>query len=417
MRKLVCLIAMVSILGAVRAGAEEPGTLFENLTRCWAAAEARPARILKYHDGSLLGIPTDMRDVVYARKGKPRSIFVVYEKSSPEDELPFEIGKPYFAVFRMLPQYAYWRYNLPNIPRHEIFGGRRYVFRGDDIEPAKKIVRRYTETFELRGRKRLIAAAGVVVDALTSPVKVIADDAVRHLALRPVELSLLDEAARDRLSGFLLGDRDDALVVRLVEAIGRAKVQHLVPLLEKLAAGHTNKAGAALRSLDALGKAPATASLIERLEDSNENVRAAAAHILALRAASDGKAEEAVVRVLRGSDDPKVRSAAAEGLAAGGDREAIDALVHAVQRGDEASRAAAVSLARIGGDEGIDELEQTVRKGKGEARAAAVIALGTLGGSCEGCRRFLQDQYEHHPDESVRSLIASVLGVGTEEQR
>ncbi|RMF24999.1 MAG: hypothetical protein D6760_02060, partial [Deltaproteobacteria bacterium] len=284
MRKLLCLAAIAMCLRAVPAGADEPNTIFENLSRCWAAAEARPARVIKYRDGSLLGIPTDMVDVVYARKGKPRSFFLVYEKKSADEKLPFEVGEHYFALFHMLPQYAYWRDNLPNVPRHEIMGGKRYVFRGDDIEQAKAIVRRYTETFTLRGRQRLVAAAGVVVDALESPLAVISEDAARHLTKRPNELAMLDDGARERLSKFLLGERDDPAVVGLVEAIGRGKAEKLVPVLERLAAGHTNKAAAALRALDALGKAPATAALIERLEDQNEEVRAAAAYTLALRA-------------------------------------------------------------------------------------------------------------------------------------
>ncbi len=411
MRRLALIFALLCLLAPGRADASPPKTLFDYVLSSWAVAKAVPSRELKYRQGQLLGYPTDLVDVIYARRGKPRSIFLVYEKQGDGDETPFEVGKPFLAPFGLLPQYKYWRDNLPNVPHQQVLGGKRYVFEGDDIERVAAVVRKFTATFTLTGKKRLAAAAEVVAEALDSPVEVVAEDAARYLATKPANLALLGEEGRKRVASYLTSDRDGELVASLAEAVGRAHVESLKPALEEVAAGHTLKAASALVALELMGHPRSTEHLIERLDDPSEAVRSYAARILGTRAAADEKARDAALRVVVGDDSVSVRSAAATGLGLSGYKGAINALGRALERGDDVAHPAALALAKFREPKAWRLLEDAVLEGRGEAPAAAVVALGQAADACGECARFLREQRKEHPQKAIRDLIEIVLAV------
>ncbi len=411
MRRLCCLVVCIVLLlaPAADAGIEGPKTFFDYVARAWAVAHVQPTNMLEYRDGQLLGFPSELSNVAYARVGVPRGAFLVYEKVSPDDKPPLAKGEGFFAPLMVLPKYSYWRDNLPHTPHHAVLGGRRYIFRGDDEKVADALVRRYAATFKLKGKQRRIAGAAVVVDALFSPVQVLAEDAVRHLRQNPVELSILDEAARSRLSDFLLGDHPAPARRQLIEASAAAGVGALVPVFEQLADKHDAVAASALLALQYLDHPRSTEHLRDRLDDDCEEVRSYAARTLGARGAKDEDARKAAIALLTRKGEATVRTAAATGLGESGDPQNIAALRSALARSDEASRAAAKALARIGTDDAVAALEASVLHGKSEEMTSAVLALGEIRASCGACWEFLRQQHDKHPEKAIRDLIEIVL--------
>lgn len=401
------LLLLLSAAGAARA--DRPKTYFDYIERAWACAEAELRRPLTFRDGLVLAFPGTLVDVVYARHGRPQSILLVEELVSKDDASPVKEGDRFFAPIQVLPQHSYWRDNLPNTPRHGVLGGRRYIFKGDDLRPAKELTRAYSATLAMKMPERRTRQQAVIVDALTSKVKVLQEDALRRLTTFPVPAEQYDKATIERLGQYAKSDAPPADRAAVVAMAGPAGMKGLVPDLEALAQNDDIVAAGALESLDVLGAPRSTEVLVALLDAKTLEVKRYAAQRLGERAAKEAPVAERVGQLLRSDDDPSVRAAAATGLGSTDDPAMLDLLQGALARGDEASRAAALAIAKIDSERSAEILQKAILDGPNEAKVGSVLALIEVRGPCKGCLEFLKEQHESHPDAAVRDLIGIVL--------
>jgi len=407
-RIIILALALVACAGT--AHAQEPKTYFDYVETAFAVAEVHPSeKPLEFRKGMVLVFPASLSDLVYARMGKPENVMIVFEKHSADDKPPFEPGGMFFAPIRVLPQYSFWRDNLPNTPRHEILGGSRYVFKGDQVDEAKRITGLYAATLAHKGVEGWPDQAGAVIEALFSKNGILREDAVRKLSNSPNLMKALKPEGRTRLAEYLGGDYPENERVRLIEAVGKAGATDMAPELEKLAKRDDATGAAALRALEQLGQARPTHALLDSSRAKSEQVRAFAYETLGARAARDREAFEAAVRALKSDEPASVRAAAAHGLGLSGDQAAVQPLSVALARNDHASEASARAIAAIGGDAAAESLKHAITDGPGDSKTAAVVALTELHSPCADCTEFLRTQYEHHPDQGIRQLIGILL--------
>jgi hypothetical protein len=410
MKRLVAA-AVVIVLAATTgvARADRPKTYFDYLERAWATAEIELRSPLKYRDGLVLAFPGTLVDVVQSRHGRPQSILLVEELTSKDDKPPVVEGERFFAPLQVLPDHSYWRDNLPATPRHGVLGGRRYIFKDADLAPAKELTKAYAATFDMKMPERRTRQQGIIVDALTSPVKVLREDALRQLTSVPVPAKQYDDATIRKLASYAKGGALPADRASIVQVIGQSGMIAAIPDLAQLAQ-HDNIVGAsALDALEVLGQPRSTPELVALLAGKTPEIRAYAARELGERGPKDPVAF-ARVETLLGSDDLEiVRAAAARGLGSSGDEKAVDVLDKAMLRADGASRDAGGAMATIGGDHAADLLKKAVLEGQGEAQVAALMAIVNLKGECKDCAAFLKEQKESNPNPSVRDLVSILL--------
>jgi len=386
-------------------------TYFEVLPRAWAVGTIGVSGPLSFSGGKVLGFPGRIHELVHARVGRPASILLVWEVESEGDEPPFNTDDVFFAPIGVLPQHAYWRANLPRTPRHEILGGRRNLFTGDEVEPAMRISKAYVATLELAREPRWLAQNAVFADALLAGVATLREDASLRLAKLLPLTKVVDDEARGRLGEFIAGDDPIEQRVRVIGAVGGAGLTDLVPVLEKLAANDDRAAVASMEALDRLGKPRTTSRLVELSTAGHVGAREYAYLQLGLRAADDEDAYMAVRRVLEADADAAVRSAAAGGLGRSGSARAVAPLRKALYRGDGASRAAASALADVGGSEAFTVLKGAVTDAPADGQVAAVLAIVEAEDDCDDCRAFLREQYDGHEEKAVRDLIEVLLEI------
>lgn len=403
----ILLVLVALPLCAAAAGSQGYDTVFAHEERSWATGEIVLEKPLHFRDGKLLAYPGKITEVLYAKRGQPRNILLVYEPAAGAPEV-FHPGVPFVAALEVLSKHKYWRDNLPTIPRHGVLGGVRNVFAGKDLEPAKKVLAAYGAALKEKMPRRNELKAAALVDALFSGVDRLRQDAAEHIRQGHVGSHYFTEPSQKRLAEFVTGDSDEGDRGRIVEAAGKYKLEFLAPALEKLASGDGPLAAKALAALTAMGK-PRSGPQLEKLSTSKAvGVRAFALAALA-ETAPRGDSLERCRAELAGDDDVEVRRAVAEGLGRSGAKEAVPMLNDALLRGDEASRAAADALAAIGSDEAIDALKHAVREGPSEAAIGSVVAISRVR-NCDDCVAFMAEQYKSHPDEGIRKLIALVVG-------
>jgi hypothetical protein len=415
MRTMGSALAVVALTAAA-ARAQEAKTYFDYVESAFAVAEVKTATPMEYRDGMLLTIPGQLVDVVYARVGKPHTIMLVFEKRSKDDKPLYGYKSTFFAPIQVLPQYSFWRDNLPKTPHHGVLGGGRYIFRGDEIEEAKRITRPYTDTLARKRVERWPDQASALVGALHGSIAVLREDAGRKLAASPQLLEAMRPEAQARLGEFLSGNAPEEERVKLIDGIGAAQATGLSAILEGLSKRDDATGAAALRALQSFGKRVETASLLELAAAKDEHVRAFAVETLGARSGQDRAALDAVTRCLKSDEPESVRAAAARGLGNSGAADAIEPLAGALGRGDGASQAAAKALAQIGGPQAAQALKDAITSGPGGAQTGAVIAMVDLRGPCTDCLEFLREQHARHPDEGIRELIAIVLQLDHEHK-
>ena len=406
-RRLWLSMLLAGVLSAGSAAADQDETnYFEILGDAWAVAEAKVISNVAYREGLLLGFPTRLTDVVHARLGKPQTIFLLAERDSVDDEPLYPKSEAMFLPIRLLPQHAYWRDNLPATPKHEVFGGPRYLFLGDDIEPAKELTRQYVAATKLDMPERAVEQIRVVSSGLGSAVGVLREDAAKRLTSYPLLERDLASVAVKRLSEFLLADSADAgLRDDLIAHLGRTKVFKLRPTLERLARGGDNAAGAALDALAAMGVVKSIDELLELAESSNPSVREHAAQFLAKESA-EARAFEAAKKLATEDGNASVRAAALGGFGWSESDQAIQLLADSVMEGQAGSRVAGLSLARIGSEGAIAALKEAAVSAKSDGQLAAVLALAGIRGSCQACAEFLAVQRDGHENLAIREVIA-----------
>ena len=389
--------------------AGEPLTFFDNLERAWAVGRLKLMGPLEFRDGRVLAFPGHITDLAYAKVGRPRTILLVYEIPAGQDKASLEKGDVFFAPIGLLPTHSYWRDNLPPTNRHGILGGRRYVFRGKDMEAAEEVAKAYTSTFELAMPGRLQRAGEAVVGALSCPVAILQEDAVRYLLSSHSLIDHLTPTATAKLGEFLKSDAPAGQRAGLARALGRAGVGGLADTLESLATGDDRVAAGALDGLDGLAKPRS----IKRLDQLNlaktVEVRAYAARALGLRSGVDQEARAKAVAILDGDDEDLVRASVAIGMGSAASKTTVEPLKRALYRGDTVSRSAALALAEVGSPEVARLLMEAVTDGPNETMAAAVTGIVTFKVVCEGCYEFLAEQHRSHKQQSVRDLIATLL--------
>lgn len=233
--------------------ADTTKTFYDYLKDSWAFGEIAVVAPLEYRDGGLLAFPGRITDLIHARYGKPRSVLVIYEVKDPAVPLPFEKDTSFVAPLRVLPRTKYWRDNLPTSPRHEVLGGVRYVFTGDDAARAKELGGAYAATLGMEMPDRKLRQGEIVAGALSSPVEVLRDDSVSFLSGRT--LTHINEKATAAMTAFAAGDAPVDQRVAIIDAIGRAKLAGAKPQIEKLAKSGGEIGAAASRALGALAPA------------------------------------------------------------------------------------------------------------------------------------------------------------------
>jgi HEAT repeat protein len=405
-------LAFASVLLAALpgvAGADRPKTYFDYVERAWASAEIELRSPMTYRDGFVLAYPGTLIDVVQARQGRPQSILLVEELTSKDDTSPVKEGERFFAPLQVLPDHSYWRDNLPATPRHGVLGGRRYIFSGTDLAPAKELTKAYAATLALEMPERRIRQQALIVDTLSSSVKVLREDAVRRLTSLPVPAKQYDDKTIRRLAEYAKGNAVAADRASIVQVMGQAGMTAAIPDLQLLAQRDDVVGASALDALEALGQHRSTDGLVPLLDAKTPEVRAVAARELGEVGSKDAAAFARVSALLASDDLPAVRSAASKGLGTSEDPGAFDALDKAMLRADGASRDAAAAIAAIGGDRAVTLLKSGIVDGSGEAQVAALMALVNVKGACPDCAAFLREQKESHPEAAVRDLISVLL--------
>jgi hypothetical protein len=372
--------------------------------------ELRTREPLRFRDGSVLVFPAQFVDLTYGRLGKPRSIMLVEELSSPDAEPMVPRKDVFYAPINVLPQYSYWRDNLPQTPHHTVPGGYRYLFKGDDIAPVKSITKAYTDTLALEMPEKRIRQQAILVETLESEIKVIREDALRRLEGLPIPAKFYDAATKKALAAYAGGDGPEDARATVVGVIARAEMRSLVPQLKEISGSDDAAGGAALRALDYLGEEIPTDRLLKLVDSDAFEVQSFAVSKLGERAGEDPKALAKVVEVLESDASEELRSAAGAGLGKSGSEEAVGPLKNALARGDLASRGAATGLAELATADSIAALKSAVESGPSEAKVGSIVALAGLAPEkCADCVKFLLEQHENHPDEAVRDLIGLVL--------
>lgn len=422
MRKLVVLLCLNLLLPvpASFAARVAPGsrTIFHHAESAWAVGTMKLGNSMPFRDGNILVFPSQISDLLWAPDAtKPRNLMLVYEVASDEKDKPvFQKGDEIFAPIRLLPDHSYWKDNLPNTRRHEIAGGRRYVFRGDQIAEARKTLGEYLAATQLKGMERWAGEVNAVAVALGSPVQVLREDAVKFFAVYPTLDRDFKDQALPPVVAYLKSDAPVADKASLIHSLTTAKVAAVKPVLEELAARDDAVAAAALRGLTKLGETVALDRLLRLSQSPSVEVKEYAAEALGMRAGQDEAAFERARTLLDAGNEPTpVREAAARGLGISKSTKAVPALAAAVERGDPASRVAGEALAETNSPEAAGLLSDILKKTEGEAAISAVAALGRVR-SCPQCATLLHEQHEAHRDPVVRNLIGVMLEVPLEHK-
>ncbi len=387
--------------------ANQTKTFYDHIQDSWAFGVIDVIDPMKYRDGRLLAFPGRISELIHARYGKPRSVLVVHEVVKADDPVPFEKGRSFVAPLRVLPRTKYWRDNLPTTPRHEVLGGSRYAFSGDDVEGAKALGKAWAETLDMGMPDRKLRQGEIVAGALSSATGVLSEDSVNFLTGRT--LTHITEKAYTDMLAFAGGDAPAKQRVGILDAIGRAGLTGAKPGLEKLAEHEDSIGAAALRALSLLGTERPTDEVAVLAKSKSGDVRAWAFGELAARSGDDSGALASVAALLESDDAENVRSSACDGLGRTGSDKVVPALRGALFRGDDSSRAAAMALAKVGSAAAVGVLKKAVAEGPSEAMIGSVVALKQVGKPCADCEAFLRQQHETHEDGAIRDLIAIVM--------
>jgi len=412
----VLIFAALTLTPSAHAMTKQPApemrTVFHYAERAWAVGTIRLSGSLTFRDGKVLVFPAAVTELLWAPKNtKPRNMMLVYEVPSSEMNAPFfKAGDEFFAPIRLLAEHSYWRDNLPNTPRHEVFGGRRSVFRGADLAEARRIIGAYLAAGEIHSVERWKAAIAAVASALVSPASVLREDAVRYLAGYSTLARDFDDRALPPLVAYFDGSAPDDEKAALIEVLSAGGVMAAKPTIQKLSAREDAIGAAALRGLSRLGdNFDDNSVVIARSRSASPEVRAWAAGLLGKRAGRSGESMARAVELLDSAAEPiPVREAAANGLAESADSRAVAVLTRAVDRGDDASQPAGEALAAAGATTAVPALIETLEKKEGPAALGAALALGHMKG-CGPCGEALRKQHEAHKDLSVRNLIGVVI--------
>ncbi len=390
-------------------GSGEPQTVFDRAQNAWAVGTVALGSAMTFREGRVLVFPGQIEDLLWAKQGKPRNIMLVYEVPAAEVDKPFFNAKDVlFAPIQLLPEHSFWRDNLPATPRHGVAGGRRNVFRGDEIPEARRVLGLYLQAGDMKGKARWGAQLDAVAQALSSSVPRLSEDAVSYFSTSTRLATDFPESAAAPISRFLEGPGPDEGKTQLIDALGRAKVAAMSDELRKLGGGQGPVAAAAMVALDQIGTGASLERLLELSRSSSDEVRAYGGGRLAGDRTGSKAAFERAVALLDPAQPKAVRTATAVGFGWPGNLQAIEPLRNLLMKGDVVASSAAEALASIGGEDAGKALKDALTSGPQDGAAASVNALKLIEG-CRDCGRVLVEQHTKHPNEAIRELIGVVL--------
>jgi len=413
----LCLTSMTLSASAAMVPPESR-TLFYYAEKSWAVGTISLVKPLPFRDGRILVFPSQITDLLWAPDGtKPRSLMLVYEVPSNEKDKPFlQAGDKIFAPIRLLPDHSYWKDNLPNTRRHEIAGGKRYAFRGEEAAEVRALLATYLAATEIKGLERWSAQLDAVSVGLASKIAVVREDSVRYFTVFPSLGRDFKERTVAPVAAYLSGDAPAEEKSMLVNAFVAAKAEAIYPTLVELGKRDDAVGAVAMDGLDQVGQGPSTERLLTLSRSALPEMQAYTAGALGRRSATDEAALRRSMEILtEPTSTPAVRDALISGLARAGGDKVVAALAEVVARGDSSSRTAAEALGRLGGPAAEAALTKILTEGTGEAALAAVAGLGHMS-NCRGCAGVLHEQHDKHADPAVRKLIEVVLGVPLEHK-
>jgi hypothetical protein len=416
LKTIACKVAALVLLASApvhAAGQPETLTLFHHADKAWGVGTIRLSSPLKFRDGKLLVFPAQFTDLLWAPNDtKPRNMMVVVEvwPDDTEDKPFLKDGDEVFAPIVHLPQSAYWKDNLPHTNRHQIPGGRRFVFRGEQIPEVRKVLEAYLKAGDAKGADRLKNRLVAVATGLESPVQFVREDAVTWFVEYPSLARDFDDRALVSIKAFLAGSAPAEEKSKLIAALSAAKIESVKPLLQEQAKVEDASGAAALHALAEQGANETTDALLEKSRAASQEVQAYALQQLGSRASSDDAAFARCKEILDPvTTPPTLSSACLSGLSqAKGDR-TRSLLVFVIERGDVGSREAALALASWGEPEAAT-LEKILDAKTGEPAKSAAIGLSQMTG-CKSCGETLDHAHHEHPDEQVRDMIGVIMGV------
>jgi hypothetical protein len=390
----------------------ETPTLFHLCEKAWGVGTIHLSKPLTFRDGKVLAFPSQFTDLVWApKKTKPRNMMIVHEVWPDDKDKPFlEKDQDIFAPILLLPDSAYWKDNLPFTNRHQIAGGRRYVFRGEQIPEARKVVEAYTKALDITGAERVKERVVAVAAALESTIPYIREDAVTWLTEYPVLARDFDDRAIPSIKAYLAGSAPADEKSKLIKSLSDAQIDSVKPLLKEQAAKGDASGAAALRALAKSGEKELTETLLEKSRSSSEEVQAYALEQLGARAGTDDAAFARCKEVVEQVANPvPLILGCVRGLGQAKGERVDDLLAGMVERGDTGSREAATVLGAKASADGIADLTRILEEKRGESALAAAMGLSRVPG-CRPCGNTLEHQHHDHPDESVRNVIGILIG-------
>jgi hypothetical protein len=417
MLKQIAFAAALLLLAAAPAPAvrePDPTTLFQYCERAWGVGTIDLTRAKPYRDGKLLVYPGQFTDLVWAPNGtKPRNMMIVLEAWPDDDPAkPFlDDAVDIFAPVNVLPDNAYWKDNLPFTKRHQIPGGRRYIFRGDQIPEVRKIVETYMKAHETAGAQRLKEKVVAVAAALQSTIAYVREDAVTWFTEHPALARDFDDRALPSIKAYLSGNAPAEEKAKLIETLSAAKIESVKPLLQQQANTADASGAAALRALAATGEKDTTDALLEKSRSSSVEVQAYALRALGTRAGSEDAAFARCKEITDQVTSPsRLIAACAQGFGEARSDRTRELLVSMVERGDVGARESALVLGATGDPVATGELERILANSRGESALAATGGLSQASG-CTSCGKALEKAHHDHPDEMVRNMAGALLGV------
>jgi hypothetical protein len=417
MLKTIALTAATLLLasGPVCAGLQpETLTLFDHAQRSWGVGTIHVSKPLAFRDGKLLVFPAQFTDLLWAPDGsKPRNMMIVHEPWPDDDkDKPFLSDKDdFFAPILLLPEHAFYKDNLPPTPRHQIAGGRRYVFRGEQIPEVRKILEAWFKASDAKGANRFREKVVAVASALESTIPYVREDAVTWFTVYPTLARDFDDRALPSVKAYLAGSAPAEEKAKLIDALVAAKIESVKPLVQEQAKANDASGAAALRAIAESGERKSTDELLTMSRATSVDVQAYALEQIGARAGTEDAAFARCKEVLDQVTSPtKLMHGCLRGLRHAKGKAVNDLLVFVVERGDSGSREAALALAGSNSPETVAELTRILKEKTGEPAIAAAMGLARTSG-CEACAEELEEQHHDHKDEMVRNVIGVLLGV------
>jgi len=160
------------------------------------------------------------------------------------------------------------------------------------------------------------------------------------------------------------------------------------------------------RYLGQLRYKPATVDLIDRLSDTDPEVRAAAAEALG-KIGAKAAIQALENRMNDNAEESKVRVSAAVALGKMGNKKAIEFLINMLTDQDEVVRVRAASALSEVGKPAVDLLLEALKSKEAQKRWGAAKALGEI-----GCKEAIPALAKATKDENEDVRIASVVSLG-----